>query len=743
MAAAPVKRRGTPALVRWTRAVVAHRRAVLAAWAILFVLGAWATANVGKLLTNRFSVPGSESERGLEVLQSRFHQRNDGTFTLVVQSSAGRADPAAAEAAAQRAAGQIHEGRAGLPRLAAPNVAYVQITTSLQAADAKNHTDQMRRAIGTVPGARTYLTGFPALSHDLQPLYNRDLGKGEEIAVPIALLVLLFMFGTLGAVIVPVTFALATLPTTLGLVWAIAHLGNMAQYVTNIVTLIGLAIAIDYSMLIVFRYREELTAGRDPEEALERTMATAGRATLFSGLTVAIGLALLLLMPLPFMRSMGAGAVLIPLVSIAASATFLPAFISVLGGGVNRFRVVPRRVLEKRASGAPGFWSRLAHSIMRHPVPYLLGATSVLVALALPALQMHLTSGDNRGTPRGTQASEGLYLLEATIGPGALAPHQVVVETGVPGGARSAATVAAELRLVEELRRDPRIQATTIQAPALLAAGVAVRGGLVDPGGHALQVRAAGRTDAGAFQAQDLVHAIRERYIPAAGFPRSDRVYLTGAPAFGVDFVNKAYGAFPWLVAAVLVITYFVLLRAFRSVVLPLKAVLLNLLSVSAAYGVLVLVFQHGIGTAVGFHESPQIEAWIPIFLFATIFGISMDYEVFLLSRMREEWDRTHDNEHAVAYGLEHTGRIITAAAVIMIAAFSGFMAGSFVGLQEFGLGLAAAIFLDATVVRMLLVPAAMKLLGDWNWWLPEGVRRAMRLSPPRGERLPEPQPAR
>ena len=290
------------------------------------------------------------------------------------------------------------------------------------------------------------------------------------------------------------------------------------------------------------------------------------------------------------------------------------------------------------------------------------------------------------------------------------------------------ATVAAERRLIAELRRDPRIQPATIQAPALSSPGEDRQAALLDPSARALQIRAAGRTDAGTFQAKDLVHVIRGRYIADAGFPRSDRVYLTGAPAFGVDFVAKAYTAFPWLVAAVLVITYLVLLRAFRSVVLPLKAVLLNLLSVSAAYGVLVLVFQHGIGARIGFHSSPQIEGWIPIFLFATIFGISMDYEVFLLSRVREEWDRTHDNEHAVAHGLEHTGRIITAAAIIMIAAFSGFMTGSFVGLQEFGVGLTAAIFLDATVVRALLVPSLMKLLGNWNWYLPEGVRRAMRL---------------
>ena len=362
-----------------------------------------------------------------------------------------------------------------------------------------------------------------------------------------------------------------------------------------------------------------------------------------------------------------------------------------------------------------------------------------MLALALPALQLRVTGGDNRATPHGTEASEGLYLLEASIGPGPLAPQQIVIDTGRPGGASSPATVAAELRLIASLRGDPRVQPATIQARAISTPAIARQADLVDGDGQALQVRASGRTDAGTTEAKALVHSIRAVYIPAAGFPRSDRVLLTGAPAFGVDFVEKAYNAFPWLVAMVLLITYLVLLRAFRSVVLPLKAVLLNLLSVSAAYGVLVLVFQHGIGSSLGFHTSPQIEAWIPIFLFATIFGISMDYEVFLLSRTREEWDRHHDNERAVAHGLEHTGRIITAAAVIMIAAFSGFMTGSFVGLQEFGVGLSAAIFLDATVVRALLVPAAMKLLGDWNWYLPERMRRAMRLH----SRSARPEPVR
>jgi RND superfamily putative drug exporter len=715
-------------MVRWTRLVVAHRRSILAAWLVLFLLGGYGASNLSKLLTNRFSVPGSQAEAGLEIVKSRLHERNDGSFTLVAQAPGSHLDVASVEAAAQRAATKVPQGQAAPARPAGPGVAYVQISTPLEEASAKNYTQPMRQAIGRVPGMHTYLTGFPALQHDAAPLYSKDLARGEMIAVPIALLVLLFMFGTLGAVVVPFVFAFATIPTTLGLVWAIAHLGNMAEYVTNIVTLIGFAIAIDYSMLVVFRYREQLQAGDEPAKALETTMATAGRATLFSGLTVAIGLALLLVMPLPFIRSMGAGGVLIPLVSIAASATLLPALLSVLGARVNRLRVIPRSWLERRASAEGGMWARLAHSIMRHPVVYLVCATAVMVALALPALGLHLTSGDNRTAPSGTQATAGLRLLESRIGPGSLAPQQVVVSTPGPEGAFTPATVAAERRLIKELEADSRVVGSTIQAPSLSSLAIARKASLIDPTSQVFQVRAAGRTDSGTPEAIALVHAIRNKYIPGADFPASDRVLLTGAPAFGVDFTAKAYGAFPWLVALVLVITYFVLMRAFRSVVLPLKAVLLNLLSVSAAYGVLVLTFQHGAGSFIGFTKFPQIEAWIPIFLFAIIFGISMDYEVFMLSRMREEWDRTHDNEYAVAHGLEHTGRIITAAAIIMIAAFSGFMTGRFVGLQQFGLGLSAAIFLDATVVRVLLVPSLMKLLGDWNWYLPERVRRVMRL---------------
>src|SRR5829696_3579790 len=404
--------------------------------------------NLGGLLSNRFSVPGAESERGLELLKERMGDRSDGAFTLVATGVDGADDRAAVQAAAGRAARTVPRGKAGPVLDAGRGVVYGQISTPLENQDAAKLTPKLRSAIGRVEGVRTYLSGYPAINHDTEDIFSEDLARGESIAIPIALLVMVFMFGTLGGILVPVAFAAMTIPVALGFVWIFAHVMDMAIYVTNIVALIGLAIAVDYSMLVVFRFREELAHTDDTHEALRTTMATAGRATLFSGATVAIGLALLVLMPLPFMRSMGVGGLLVPLVSIAASATFLPALLSLLGRKVNRFRVIPKSLLQKRAEGHTGFWTRLSNSIMRHPVAYLVGATAAMLALALPALQLHLTGGDNRGVPLTTESTKGLKLLEDSLGPGALAPNQIVVDTGTPGGALAPDTVAAECRLV-------------------------------------------------------------------------------------------------------------------------------------------------------------------------------------------------------------------------------------------------------------------------------------------------------
>jgi putative drug exporter of the RND superfamily len=313
----------------------------------------------------------------------------------------------------------------------------------------------------------------------------------------------------------------------------------------------------------------------------------------------------------------------------------------------------------------------------------------------------------------------GFDLLRQTVGPGALSPTQIVIDSGRPGGVRASNVQAAIGRLAGRVRTDSETASVR----------VAPRPPFVDGSGRYEQLIVAGRHEYGDEQSQSFVRRLRGDIVPLAGFPAGVRVLAGGGPPQGVDFLDRAYGYFPWLVGAVLVLTYVLLLRAFRSLVLPLKAVILNLLSVAAAYGMLVVVFKWGVGQdLIGVYQFDQIEGWIPIFLFAMLFGLSMDYEVFLVTRMREEWDHGRSNREAVAYGLERTGRIVTAAAIVMVAAFSGFVAGRIVGLQEFGIGLAVAIFLDATLVRAVLVPSLMALFGRYNWWLPASLARVVRV---------------
>ncbi|HSP74173.1 MAG TPA: MMPL family transporter, partial [Gaiellaceae bacterium] len=441
-----------------------------------------------------------------------------------------------------------------------------------------------------------------------------------------------------------------------------------------------------------------------------RTISTAGRAVVFSGAAVAIGLALIVLMPVPFVRSLGVGGFLVPVASIAAALTLQPVLLSLLGRrGMRRIDLLP---------GARGFWERLARSIMRRPVAYLAAGTALLVAAAVPVAWLHLTPGSISAIPRSTESARGLALLRDNVGPGVITPTEIVVDAGARGAARTLGVRAAVNRLADGLFHDPEVFVT--------ASGK--RKPFVDPTGRYARVYAVGRHEYGEPVSRQLVHRIRESLVPAARFPAGTRVYAGGAPPQGVDFLDRTYGAFPWLIAGVLVLTYLVLLRAFRSLLLPLKAVLLNVLSVAATYGILVVVFRWGVGAdLLGLYHVPQVEGWIPIFLFAMLFGLSMDYEVFLVSRMREAWDELHDTRRAVAYGLERTGRVVTAAAVIMVAAFSGFVAGRVAGLQEFGLGLALAVLLDATIIRALLVPAIMAVLGRWNWWLPGWLDERLR----------------
>jgi RND superfamily putative drug exporter len=717
--------------------VLRHRKAIVVFWAIVFLAGGLASTKLSAILSNSFSVPGTQSEAVRNALEHHFGDRSDGAFTIVfaLSPAAGTTIPAAKvraglDAAAQRALRVVPDGSLGQVNLATGSggtrIVYGDVRSTLRLSEAKGYTPRVLRALGRPPGvAHVYVTGPAAIQHDLDPVFQHDLRHGElMIALPIALLVLLAVFGLSWAVTIPLVFAGCTIMGTLGIVYWIAGIWATPTYATNLVQLIGLGIAVDYSLLIVYRFREELSRGLPVEDAVVRTMETAGRAVVFSGIAVALGLALLVAMPLPFIRMLGVSGFLIPIVSIACAVTLQPALLSLYGRrGIARRRVLPSEPRDRE----DGFWGRLSRTIMRRPLLFLLAGTALLLGAAIPAFWIQLTPGSTFGIPRTSQSVRGFDVLRDAVGTGAVAPSQVLVQAP-PGAVLAPGTQAAVRRLVAALERDPEV--------AKVYTGRART--FVDPSRTYEQVIVAGRHDYGFPQSQSFVRRLRATILPEARFPAGTSVLVGGAPGQGVDFLDRAYTYFLPLIGAVLLLTYLLLMRAFRSVLLPLKAVLLNLLSVGASYGMLVVFFKFGVGQSLlGLYQFGQIEGWIPIFLFAMLFGLSMDYEVFLVTRMREAWDEGDDNETAVAHGLERTGRIITAAAVIMCAAFSGFLAGNIVGLQEFGLGLAVAIFVDATLVRCILVPSLMAVLGRWNWWLPRLPARLVRVPPSPLEHAP------
>jgi RND superfamily putative drug exporter len=716
-------------MVALTRAVLRRRRLVLVVWAAILASSLVASADLGDLLTNRLTLPGTDTHRAERILKERFRRTSNGSFVIVARRPAGASELLAeVRRAAARGVAEVPTGRLAEVTALSPDLVAATIATTLSPADAKRSTPALRAAVGSLPGAQVWVTGPPAIEHDLDPVFERDLRIGELIALPIALAILVGTFGTL-SFLVPFVVAAFTIPTTLGLVFLVANVMELNTYITNMVSLIGLAIAIDYSLLVVHRFREELAGAHDLEAAVLATMDTAGRAVVFSGMAVAIGLSLLLFLPLPFMRGFGVAGLLLPGVSVAAALTLLPVLLLLIGPRLERVRVVPAAWLRRRDDHERGFWPVLARTIMRRPTVVALGSAALLLALAAPALTLTLGPGSNEGIPRHLESVQGLHALEDALGEGALAPTEIVVDTGVAGGVRSEAVRRALERLLEALRADPAVAAVVFDPSSPQH---------VDASARTLVVSAIGTHEYGKPESLAFVERLRDDLVPRAGFPEEVRVLAGGGPPAGRDFLDRTYGAFPWLALAALAAAYVLLVRAFRSLLLPLKAIVLVLLSIAAAYGVLVSVFAHGIAERIGLVPFQQIEGWIPVLVFCVLFGLSMDYEVFLVSRMREAWDRGATVEEAVVWGLTRTGRLVTAAGSIMVAAFAGFVAGSVVGLQQFGVGLATAILVDVTIVRALLVPSAMALLGGRSWWLPAGAARLLRVEPaPLRERLP------
>jgi putative drug exporter of the RND superfamily len=542
-----------------------------------------------------------------------------------------------------------------------------------------------------------HLTGFDALQQ------STGGGQGPGVLLEAllggagALLVLAFVFASFLA-LVPIMTAVVSIMTTFLLLLGLTKITDVSPIVQFLIALVGLGVAIDYSLIVVSRWREERAHGRTGDEAVQRAMETAGRAVVFSGITVAIGLLALIALPLPFLRSMGYGGMLIPLVSTIVAITLLPVILAKLGPRLDW----PHRRTDDKASRA---WTRWAEAVSRRRWVAAGAGIALIVALAVAATNLQLGSADANTIAKKGDAKQGLVALErAGIGEGSILPHEILVQGGTNPN-----KVASDLSKVKGIHG-----AVAPNDPSWRQGGTAL-------------VEAIPVPDSGTPEGGTTLDEVRST-AHAAG----PDVRVGGGPAANDDFIQAVYGSFPLMIALIAITTFILLARAFRSLLLPLKAIILNVLSVAAAWGVLVLVWQQGHGSEAifGIQATGSISSWIPLIVFAFLFGLSMDYEVFILSRMREEYDRTGSTHTAVVQGIGRTGRLVTSAALILFLAFTAMASGPDTQVKVFATGLAAGILLDATVIRALIVPAVISLMGRWNWWLPSWPARLLRVEP-------------
>jgi RND superfamily putative drug exporter len=749
--------KGTAMFRRWGRFVYRRRRLVAGVAALVAVISMmFAGKAASALTTGGWYDPGAESRQVAARLATDF---GDGESSLVVLFEA----PGRTDAASAQFQGEVQAGLAALsadPRVSAV-VGYAQTGSSRFIGTAGDSTwvlarlnisedqatgavDSLRSEIVPPAGMHVSLTGSAAVDAAMSAQSEQDLGRAESISLPVALLILVLVFGTLVAAGLPLLIAGLAIPTTMTAVWLLAQHITMSIFVTSVVTMLGLALAIDYSLFMVSRFREELARGRTVEEAVERTVATSGKAVAFSGSAVALGLSGLLFFSAPTLSSMGIGGALIALVSVAYALTFLPAVLGMLGPNVERLSVpLPRR--SKRVGGEAGsaqsdrgFWERIASAVMRRPVAVLVPVLAMLLAFGLPFLGEKQGIPGANALPAAAESRIAWEKIQAQFPAGETAPIDLLVTvSGDPTSAQNAATIArfaAGLRgLAGVASVNGPFALTDSSGLALPAADVAalltqpaerrpaalnallaadIRGSTV----HLQIVTPLAGTPAG----QELVATIRG-LSPSSGL----RVQVGGSDAAILDFLRAQDAQLPVAVAFILVAMAAMLMLQFGSVVLSFKAVVMTLLSLTASFGALVWVFQDGnLSGPLAFSPLGFTVAINPILMFSVVFGLSMDYEVLLLSRIQEAYRRTGDNTSAVAEGLSRTGRVITGAALIMVGVFAAFGLADGIVIKSLGVGMALAVLIDATVIRALLVPATMRILGRWNWWSPAPMAR-------------------
>jgi putative drug exporter of the RND superfamily len=700
---------------RIARACAAHPVRTFAAWGLTLLASVLCIAFLLRgLTTDALLTNNPQSDRALGVLERAFPPDPERAVTdlMVVRSEEVTVDDPRFRSFVEQVVGELRESEAVAPVRTywesrrgdqSPQQSLISgdghatlVPLAVLGEEAAGDVVEVVEASDDDPAFEVAVAGNETLDHDFNLLSERDLQEGElQFGLPAALIILLLVFGTVVAGVVPLLMAGFSIVVALALVAVLSQAFDLSIFIVNMLTGMGLALGIDYALFVISRYREERAANRAPQEAIGATGATASRAVLFSGSAFVVAMFGMLLVPSSIMRSLAAGAILVGVTSVLAALTLLPAILGVLRDRVDRLRIpfVGRR----GASGEGRLWRAIVTRVLRRPALSLALAAALLILLALPVVRLEVGAAGVSTLPDDLAAKKGFIAIQRDFPGQSVDPVEIVATD-------DSATTRAKL---ETLR-------------TRLAADVRFGRGQIRQANDASVLSAPVRGDEVSDEAVAAVRDLRDRIVPEVFAAERVEVYVGGTTSENIDYFDAVTDPAPYVFAFVLGLTFVLLTIAFRSLAIPITAIVLNLLSVGAAYGLLVLVFQEGIGTGLlGFQQVDAIEAWVPLFLFSVLFGLSMDYQVFLLSRIRERFDQTRDTSEAVAWGVASTARIITGAALIIVAVFAGFARGDLVMFQQMGFGVAVALLLDATLIRSVLMPSMMKLLGDWNWYLP------------------------
>ena len=705
---------------RLARASSRHPWRTMLAWlgAIVVALVSAVLFLPGNLTTNGHVTGNPESKQAEDLFAHRFPPDKNGVDELIVVRSPSRtvSDPAFRSFVGRLDA----EGKAtGVVHRAFPLQVSRDRHALLIGVQRKADVDKLLSVVERNDGRDGFsvvMTGEGTLDHDFNGLSQHDLKSGElQVGLPAALVVLVLVFGTVVAGLVPLVMAIVSIIVAIGLCGPLAAAFSLSVFFVNMLTGMGLALGIDYSLFVVSRYREERGNGREELAAIAAAGATASRAVLFSGSVFVIALTGMLLVPSNVMKSLAVGAIAVGIVSVLAALTLLPALLGKLGDRVDALRVP----LVGRGGQESRFWGSIVRVVMRRPVVSLVAFSALLIAAAVPVVGLNLGASGVSTLPDRLESKKGYEALVRNFPQASSSPVLIAVE----GNVRSPQVRAAVGRLRRELA-PPFGRSDVRYGPGVAAIGVELGGDKT--GGPAL----------------DAVRHLRSTLIPQAFRGSDARVVVGGDTADNVDFIDAMNAWLPYVFVFVLGLSFVLLTVVFRSIVIAATSIVLNLLSVGAAYGLVILVFRHGIGSGLlGFQRVDAIEAWVPLFLFSVLFGLSMDYQVFLLSRIKERFDTTGSTTGAVTYGVSSTARLITGAALIIVAVFSGFAKGDLVMFQQMGFGVAVALLIDATIIRSVLLPAAMRLLGGWNWYLPRWLEWLPHIEVEREEHVPLPSP--